>query len=104
MIQTFSIMSRVFYETLYTCKYSDLLYINLEDIIKTSDIPTLDKTATNSLNETISDSEIYTVLENSKSPLSQGFVRTVKSTLYRLSIIFSRKKELSTSQRLIVER
>jgi hypothetical protein len=69
-------MSKFFYETHYSCKDSDLVDINLEDIIKSSDIPRLVKTVQNSLDEMISDCEIYTVLKNmknNKSPGSDGF-------------------------------
>jgi hypothetical protein len=67
---------KLFYENLYFCKDSDLLDVDLEDIIKTPDVPRLDKTAINSNGDKVSESEIYTVLKNmknNKSPGSDGF-------------------------------
>lgn len=66
---------KIFYESLFSCKDSDLLDINLEDIIKT-DIPRLDTSTSISLEGDISESEIYNVLKNmknNKSPGSDGF-------------------------------
>ena len=100
-----------FYETLYSCKDSDLVDINLEDIIKSSGIPKLEKTVQNSLDEMISDSEIYTVLKNmknNKSPGSDGFTvefykffwKDIKNHIVAAVNHIFKKKELPISQRL----
>jgi hypothetical protein len=63
---------KLFYENLYSCKDSDLLDVDLEDIIKIPNVPRLDKTALMSFSDKISESEIYTVLKNMKNNNHQG--------------------------------
>lgn len=101
---------KIFYESLFSCKDSDLLDINLEDIIKT-DIPRLDTSTSISLEGDISESEIYNVLKNmknNKSPGSDGFTVEFFKFFWKdfkhyivsaVNHIFV-KKELPISQRL----
>jgi hypothetical protein len=56
---------KLFYENLD----SDLLDVDLEDIIKIPNVPRLDKTALNSFGDKVSESEIYRVLKNMKNDL-----------------------------------
>lgn len=101
---------KIFYESLFSCKDSDLLDINLEDIIKT-DILRLDTSTSVSLEGDISESEIYNVLKNmknNKSPGSDGFTVEFFKFFWKdfkhyivsaVNHIFV-KKELPISQRL----
>lgn len=99
-----------FYEKLYTCADSDLININLEDIINV-EIPKLEPDISSSLEAEISEKEVLEVLKymkNNKSPGSDGFrVELFKFfwknlklfILNAINFIFL-KKELPISQRL----
>ena len=99
-----------FYQNLYANKDSELLDLDLEDIIK-NQVPKLDKHTSEALERPISEKEIFEVLKNmknNKSPGSDGysveffkfFWSDLKEFIFKsINCIFS-KKELPISQRL----
>ena len=99
-----------FYENLYTCADSDLININLEEIIKV-DIPKLEPDISSSLEAEISEKEVLEVLKNmknNKSPGSDGFTveffkffwKDLKLFILNAINFIFLKKELPISQRL----
>lgn len=63
---------KIFYENLYTCKDSELIDINIAEVIKLSDIPRLDKHTAESLEGNVSEKEILSALKNMKNNKTPG--------------------------------
>ena len=101
---------KIFIENLYTCKDSELFYVNIAEVIKISHIPKLDKNTAESLECIVSEKDILSALKNMKNTTHMGVMdsrlsfssstgMTLRVTWYQQFNVFLSRKA-SYSQRL----